>query len=253
MALHFQCSPLQLEIDQVDEYLYLLKTHIRTPSESFFKHTVYGLRYAYRLYGLKDKRISLPSIERPKKLPIILNHSEIKKLLITPQLLKHQIMLAMLYGCGLRCFELRNLKISDVDLERGTLHIRQGKGNKDRYVPLGYVLSLGIKKYLKTDTPVEYLFNGKDRSGIPVALSQHGVQWVVRQAQKQSGINKDFSAHTLRHSYATHLLEMGIDIITLKDLLGHEHIQTTLVYLHVAQLDKQKGFSPLDKLYQKAT
>lgn len=249
MALHFSQNPLDLDEEQVLDYLHVLKSQHNTPSESFFKHTVYGLRYAYRLYDITEKRILLPAIKKPKKLPAVLSQQEVKRLLKTPKLLKHRLILAMLYGCGLRCFELRNLQIKDVDMDRKMLHIRQGKGRKDRYVPLCALLIRGVKKYLGAERPVRWLFTGKYAQEEQVQLSQRGIQWVVRQARKQSGIPKDLTAHTLRHSYATHLLEMGMDIMTVKDLLGHEDIQTTLTYLHVSQLGRQKPFSPLERLY----
>ena len=251
MGLHFQADLLDLDEEQVLDYLHYKKEKHRTPSESYFKHTVYGLRYLYRIFKKEDLRVGLPSIERPKKLPVVLSQSEVKVLLKTPQLLKHRLMMAILYGCGLRSFELRNLRIKDVDLDRKMVHIQKGKGRKDRYVPLSDLLVRGIKKYLKAESPGEYLFNGKNAEGKFVKLSPHGVQWVLRQARRQSGIGKDVTAHSLRHSYATHLLEMGMDIMTLKDLLGHAHIETTLVYLHVGRVGRRPPFSPLDKLYSK--
>ncbi|MGM1056735.1 MAG: tyrosine-type recombinase/integrase [Bacteroidota bacterium] len=199
---------------------------------------------------MKEMRVILPSIERPNKLPVVLSHSEIKQLLKTPKLLKHRLVLAMLYGCGLRCFELRNLQLKDLDFDRKMLHIRQGKGRKDRYVPLSQMQIRGLKKYIAAENPSSWCFTGNDRKGNPVALSTTGVQWIVREARKHSGIKKEITTHSLRHSYATHLLEMGLDIISVKELLGHSDIQTTLTYLHVAQLGRQKPFSPLERLYQ---
>ena len=130
------------------------------------------------------------------------------------------------------------------------LHVRQGKGRKDRYVPLCDLLVRGIRRYLSAEKPVEHLFNGKSRTGEYIALTAPGVRWAAREARRLSGIKKQVTAHCLRHSYATHLLEMGTDIVTLKDLLGHEHIQTTLLYLHVAQVSRKTAFSPLEKLYE---
>jgi site-specific recombinase XerD len=198
---------------------------------------------------MKEMRIMLPSIERPKKLPVVLSRNEVKQLLKTPKLLKHRLVLAMLYGCGLRCFELRNLQLKDLDFDRGMLHIRQGKGRKDRYVPLSEMQIRGLKKYITAENPAIWCFTGNDREGKTVPLSAQGVQWIVKEARKHSGIKKEVTTHSLRHSYATHLLEMGLDIISVKDLLGHADIQTTLTYLHVAQLGRQKPFSPLDRLY----
>jgi site-specific recombinase XerD len=180
---------------------------------------------------------------------VILSKEEVKLLIRTPKLLKHRLMLALLYGCGLRCSELRNLHLKDISLDRMQLHIRQGKGGKDRYVPLCELLVRGILQYLESEKPVQWLFMGKNSTGKPVGLSAMGVQWVVKQARQHSGITKGVTTHILRHTYATHLLEMGIDIMTLKGLLGHVDIQTTLIYLHVAQCSRSKGFSPLERLY----
>jgi len=156
---------------------------------------------------MKGKHIILPQIEGSKKLPMVLSQSEIKTCIKTPKLLKHRLVLFLLYDCGLRRFELLNLQVSDLDFDRKMLYLRQGKGRKDRYVPLGQLLIKGLKTYLQTATPSDWLFTGNDRSGKTVPFSKGGVQWIIRQTRKQSGINKQITAHTLRHSYATHLLE----------------------------------------------
>ncbi len=200
---------------------------------------------------MNEMQVMLPSIERPQKLPVVLSCREVKQLLKTPKLLKHRLVLAILYGCGLRCFELCNLQLKDLDFDRKMLHIRQGKGRKDRYVPLSQLQIRGLKKYIAAENPVTWCFTGNNKEGKAVPLSTQGVRWIVQEARKHSGIQKDITTHSLRHSYATHLLEMGLDIISVKDLLGHADIQTTLTYLHVAQLGRQKPFSPLDRLYNK--
>jgi site-specific recombinase XerD len=142
--------------------------------------------------------------------------------------------------------EARQMQIKDIDFDRGMVHIRQGKGRKDRYVPLGKLLSKGIKEYLSCEQPDKWLFNGKDHHE---EFSQAAVQWVLRSTVKKTGIKKDVTVHTLRHSYATHLLEDGLDIVSIKELLGHVRIETTMVYLHVASCGRQSAFSPLDSLY----
>ncbi len=251
MGLHLQCDLLELDDEQILDYLHMLKSKRKTPSDSFFKHTVYGLRYLYRIFDRTESRVILPSIGRQKALPVVLSQQEVRLLLKTPKLLKHRLMMALLYGCGLRNFELCKLKIVDLDLIRKQLHVREGKGKKDRYVPLCDLLIRGVETYLEAEKPVEFLFNGQsDEEGGYTGLSTRGVQWVMREARQRSGIKKQITAHTLRHSYATHLLEMGTDIITLKDLLGHGDIQTTLGYLHVARVGRQLPFSPLEKLYR---
>lgn len=250
MGLYLKHDLLDLEDETILDYLHHLKQKHKTPSDSFFKHTVYGLRYLYRLYEKANSRVILPSIDRPQKLPVVLSQQEVKVLLKAPKLLRHRLILALLYGCGLRNFELCRLKVSDLDFNRKTLHVREGKGRKDRYVPLCSMLIRGIKRYLGAEKPVEYLFNGKSGTGGYVPMTARGVQWATREARRVSGIKKQVTAHSLRHSYATHLLEMGTDIVTLKELLGHASILTTMEYLHVARLGRKKPFSPLEKLYE---
>lgn len=251
MALHLKGSPEQLDLEEIEGYLHHLKTMHSSPSESFFKHTVYGLRYVYRMLGMQDKRISLPSIKKDKKLPIVMSVEEVKRILKTPNFLKHRLILAMLYDCGLCCFELRQLKLIDLNFDRKQLHVKQGKGKKDRYVPLSNHLIGGLKKYISAEGPVAWLFNGRpDAQGNARPYSQRGVEWVVKYARQDAGINKPVTAHTFRHSYATHLLELGLDLVSIKEVLGHSHIQTTMLYLHVAQCGRQTAFSPFDKIYE---
>lgn len=185
-----------------------------------------------------------------------MSQEEVRRLLKAPKLLKHRILIGLLYGCGLRCFEVRNLRIADLDFDRKMLHVKEGKGKKDRYVPLADILIRGLKAYLEAEQPNEWVFNSKDQDiagrvggDFDSRYSQRGVQWAVNEAKKKAGIVKPMSVHTLRHTFATHLLEEGLDILTIKDLLGHECIDTTMIYLHVAQTEKCRAFSPLDRLY----
>ena len=131
------------------------------------------------------------------------------------------------------------------------------RGKKDRYVPLSEHLIRGLKKYISAEQPSEYLFggqiNGRAGGDFESRYSQKGVQWAVKEAAKRAGVLKDVHVHTLRHSFATHLLEDGLDIITLKDLLGHENIEATMEYLHIAQNGRVKPFSPLDTLFEECS
>ena len=247
LALHYNCFPLELDAEQVMDYLHLIKVR-GTTSATFFKFTVYGLRYACRMRGLEYKQFYLPEIEKETKLPAVLNGSEVKALLAACKLLKHRLIIGLCYGCGLRCSEVRNVQIADADLERGMLHVRQGKGSKDRCIPLGKMLCRGIAQYISAAHPRNYLFEGNDGE----AMSQRGTQWVVTEAVKRAGIRKEVHTHTLRHSYATHLLEQGVNILVIKELLGHAHIETTMVYLHIAKPSTQNVFSPLDTLYKQS-
>lgn len=258
MALHFGQLPTELDEDQINDYLHLMQQEHKTPSESYFKFTVYGLRYAFRISGLQEARVALPSIKREKKLPVVLSREEVKRLMKAPSLLKHRVLIGLLYGCGLRCFEVRNIKLADLDFDRKMLHVVKGKGKKDRYVPLCDLLIKGLKAYIEAERPDDWLFGGNQpvegRTGgaFDSRYSQKGVQWAVKEARKAAGIIKPMTVHTLRHTYATHLLEEGLDIMSIKDLLGHECIETTLVYLHVAQNGRVKPFSPLERLYPNA-
>ena len=135
MALHFQCLPTELDPEQVKDYLYGLQQRSRTASQTYFKHTVYGLRFLLKTEGLPYHHLHLPSIDRAEKLPVILSRQEIWAMLHKAQLLKHRILIGLLYGCGLRCMEVRNVRLRDMDFDRKLLHVVQSKGNKDRYIP----------------------------------------------------------------------------------------------------------------------
>jgi len=254
MALHFGCTPLELDVEDVREYLYELQNRSKTPSQTYFKHTVFGLRFLLKSEGLPYDYLLLPEIKKEKRLPVILSKEEIWRMLTSAKLLKHRILLGLLYGCGLRCFEARNVRLRDLDFDRKRLHVVQGKGKKDRYLPLSGHLIRGLRAYIEADQPGDWLFNGQpvERSGgdFDSRYSQRGVQWAVKQAAKQAGIRKDVHVHTLRHTFATHLLEDGLDIITVKNLMGHVRIQTTMEYLHVARSNPQRAFSPLDTLFE---
>lgn len=246
LALHYNQLPTTLDSEQVLDYLHFVKSK-GTPSATFFKFTVYGMRAACKLSGLPYQQFSLPAIEHSNKMPTVLNASEVKQLIKVCDLLKHRLLLGLCYGCGLRCGEVRNLRIGDADTERGMLHVRQGKGSKDRVLPLGTMLCRGIKEYIVAEKPRTFLFEGHNGD----AFSQRGAQWVMSQALKKTSIVKeDVSLHTLRHTYATHLLEQGVNILTIKELLGHAHIDTTMIYLHLARPMLNTAFSPLDTLYK---
>jgi site-specific recombinase XerD len=246
LVVHFGKLPELVEPEEINEYLVSLACDPKSPSRSSFKHMVYGLRYYFRLMGMNKNAIALPSLKKDAKLPVILNPQELRTLFAAPTLLKHRIVLTLIYSAGLRGQEVINLKISDVDFSRKTIHIRQSKFKKDRIVPLSEYMAVGLKKYLQAENPHIWLFNGKEPDG---RYSVKGLSWVMRETLKKASIAKDVNLHSLRHSYATHLLEQGMNIVTLKQLLGHAEITTTMLYLHVAQCPLIKPHSPLDWLY----
>ncbi|MCB9267915.1 MAG: tyrosine-type recombinase/integrase [Lewinellaceae bacterium] len=160
IALHFGKVPLDLEDEDINEYLLELKAG-EQPSESYFKHTVYGLRYLFRLFGREDRAIKLPPLKRKRQLPVVLSRAECKRLFRAPKLLKHRVMLALAYSAGLRLSELIALRPEDIDSGRMQILVRQGKGNKDRYVVLSSIILTGLRKYYLACRPKGYLFNGQ--------------------------------------------------------------------------------------------
>jgi len=253
VAIYFGNVPTLVPIENLNQYLYQLQQQYDSPSAAYFKFTVYGLRFAFKMEGMRDKYIALPTIKKDKKLPVVLSRNEVRHMVEVTKLRKHRVLLFLFYGCGLRCGETRNLKLCDLDFDRKMLHVRCGKGRKDRYVPIGKILISELKKYIREEKCLEWLFNGKPvgRAGgdFDSRYSQRGIQWAVKQTAKNAGILKLVSVHTLRHTFATHLLEDGLDIVSIKELLGHVKIETTLLYLHVAQYERKRFFSPLDTLY----
>jgi integrase/recombinase XerD len=248
VCLHFGRLPESISEAEINDYLTALAQSPNSPSRSSFKHAVYGLRYYFHHVCKTNSAIDLPEIKKESKLPVILNSGELRQLFIAPLLLKHRIVLMIIYSAGLRSMEAVNLKLSDIDFERKTIHIRQSKYKKDRIVPLSDYMSKGLQKYISQERPHVWLFNGKKSDG-PYNVA--GISSIMRSALKKTDIQKEVSTHSLRHSYATHLLEDGVNIVTIKELLGHANITTTMVYLHVAQCPLMQAHSPLDRLYPK--
>lgn len=245
LALHFGRVPHEISVEEINGYLYRLTVHDNL-SISFFKQTVFGLRFWFRLFDMESKALQMPVIKKEQTLPTVLSKEECKELFVAPRSLKHKFLLAFAYAGGLRMNELRMLKIVDVDLQRKQVHIRQGKGKKDRYVILADFIVTRFQKYLDEVKPVKYLFEGQTPGDV---MGERSIQYVINEAVKKTTIQKDVSMHTLRHSFATHLLEDGVDIYSIQRLLGHADIRTTIVYLHVAQVIPKVAHSPLDSLY----
>jgi integrase/recombinase XerD len=179
-----------------------------------------------------------------KKLPVILSEKEVAIILRVLKNLKHRTILTVIYSAGLRLSELINLKITDIDKSRGLIRVEQSKGKKDRYTLLSLKLLKLLDTYLEIYRPVKYLFEGKDGG----KYSGRSVQNIYKQAAPQAGIKKHTSTHSLRHSFATHLLENGTDLRYIQELLGHSSSKTTEIYTHVSNKSIGKIKSPLDNL-----
>jgi site-specific recombinase XerD len=245
LALHFGRVPHQIQVEEINAYLYRLTVHDNL-SISFFKQTVFGLRYWFRLFGMEEKAVQMPAIKKTETLPTVLSKEECKLIFSASRSMKHRFLLAFAYAGGLRMNELRHVKIADVDLDRKQVKIRQGKGKKDRYVILSELIAIRFEKYLNVLKPEIYLFEGLRPGEV---MGERSIQYVINEAVKKTDIQKAVSMHTLRHSFATHLLEDGVDIYSIQKLLGHADIRTTIVYLHVAQVIPKVAHSPLDTLY----
>jgi site-specific recombinase XerD len=248
ISAHYGKLPEALTQEEVEIYLTNLYTRAEKPGKSMFEHLIYGLRAYFKLLNI-DKQVQtihLPPIRRKKKLPVVFSQEEVKNLLRQGGCLRNKTILSLLYSAGLRLSELQHLEVSDIDPERCLIHIRQGKGRKDRYVPLGHVQWQYISVYMRYYHPIKNLFyRDTPWNEIPV----REVSDIFHFACQAAGINKKATCHTLRHSYATHLLEMGENIYQISALLGHKDIQTTLIYLHLTQSKQASAFSPIDRLF----
>jgi site-specific recombinase XerD len=245
LSLHFGKLPELLSEEEIRTYLSELLKRIPVPCKSKFEHTIASLRCYYKVMGFQSQRMHLPRVKHQQKLPVVLSEKEIEKLLHGTENLREKALLSMLYSCGLRVNELCSMEIGAIDSSRMTVCIRQGKGKKDRYVPLAHKILPLLRCYYKKYRPVKYLFNGNPGSPI----KQRELARILDKNCRLTGIHKQITCHSLRHSYATHLLEMGENLLRIKQLLGHSYLRTTLVYLHIVTLENGRGFSPLDKLF----
>jgi len=222
-------SPELLGPDDVRAFqLHLLE---RKVSWSQFNQTACALRLFYKLtLGRPDQVPVIAYGKRPKKLPCVLSPEEVACLLEAAKSGRDRVLLQTTYACGLRLSEVLNLEVRDIDSARMVLHIRQGKGQKDRLVPLSAKLLEELRAYWRCYRPKRWLFPNAAQSG---PLCGGSVQRIFRRTLARSTINKRASMHTLRHSFATHLLEAGVDVVTLQKLLGHSNLSTTANYLHL--------------------
>ncbi|HEY3384914.1 MAG TPA: tyrosine-type recombinase/integrase [Saprospiraceae bacterium] len=194
-----------------------------------------------------DHRMDIERLDRPfreKTLPMVLSKEEVERILKSAPNLKHQAMLSTIYSCGLRRGELLGLKIVDLDKDRNLIRIVQGKGRKDRYVPFSEKLKGMLDKYVLAYNPKVYVFEGQSGG----KYSARSIAKVLEYAVSKSGIKKNVTLHTLRHSYATHILDAGTDIRYIQEILGHSSPKTTMIYTHVSSRRIGEIRSPLDDL-----
>jgi integrase/recombinase XerD len=227
MCKHTGKNPVDTEIDEVTDYLYQLQ-YQKFRAWRTIKIYVAGLRWYYT-HMLDDEKFAfkIPYPKEEQDLPIILSRNELFKLFTAAENPKHRLMLIMTYASGLRRNELLNLKIEDIDTNDGKFRLR--------------------RNYYKAYKPVTYLFNGH-KKGQPMTPS--GLRHALKMANKKAGI-KEINLHILRHCFASHALEDGMNISTLQYILGHKSLKTTMIYLHVSEIPLSKGFSPFDNWEKK--
>jgi site-specific recombinase XerD len=244
-ARHFGRSPDQLGAEEVRAYqLYLI--HERKWSWSSFNQAVSALRFFYKVtLGRTELLPQIPFGKRTRKLPAVLTRQEVATLLGCVEPFKHRLLLTTLYAAGLRLLEGTQLRVSDIDSSRMLLRVRQGKGNKERWACLSPRLLAELRVYWSIERPTEWLFPGQ-RPDKP--LDGSVAQKALRRAAQLAGLTRPATPHTLRHSFATHQLEAGVDLRTIQQLLGHSSLSTTQVYLHVTDLRVRQTLSPFDLL-----
>lgn len=238
--------PAEAEPDDIREYQLML-IEAKKLGWSSFNQAVCSLRFLYRFTLPRDWHVAMiPFGKKPKVLPAVMAHQEVEQLLECVSNLKHRMLLTTLYAAGLRLSEGSNLKASDIDSQRMLMHIRHGKGNKDRLVPLSPRLLQALREYWKAERPTSYLFPG---SAHDKPINGRCVQRTFKMAALTSRVHKPgVTPHTLRHSFATGLLEAGVDLLTIGRLLGHASFTRTMVYLHVRRPHLESAPSPMDWL-----
>jgi site-specific recombinase XerD len=242
---YFMRPPDELSIEDINAYQLHL-TRERKVSWAVFNQSVAALRFFYGVTLHKDWDITrIPYQKTGRKLPVVLSQQEVKAVLKAPKNIKHRAILMTTYAGGLRVSEVVALRVSNIDSERMTIRIDQGKGRKDRYVMLSRKLLDVLREYWKSERPRHWLFPGQDPER---HLNRSTAENVFYQARDAARLKKTVSIHCLRHCFATHLLESGVNIRKVQVLLGHKSLQSTQIYTHLAKDYLDNTPSPLDIL-----
>jgi site-specific recombinase XerD len=245
-AQHYRRPPEQMGEEQVRAYLiYLLedqKLSRSTLVQAFCALKFFYVHVLHRSCEVEDLRFPR---HQKRKLPRVLSDSEVRRLLESAENLKEQVMLMTLYGAGLRLSELIHLQVKDIDSSKMQIRVRQGKGGKDRMVVLSPTLLEALRRYFRQYRPVTWLFYGQAPEQ---PIDDRAIQRMVRRLSERAGLREGVTTHTLRHSFATHLLEQGAELPYIQQLLGHRDLKTTMLYLRVSPPALRKVISPLDRL-----
>ena len=247
LAEYFACSPAKLGPEQIRQY------QVHLARKKLAPRTIEQRAAALRFFFVKTLRRPylpehIPFPKTPRRLPTVLSQEEVQRMLECTMNLMHRAMLLTLYSAGLRRAELTRLRVEDIDSKCMMIHVRQGKGGHDRDVPLSDKLLEVLREYWRWKKPTTYLFPSdyQKRAGQPV--SDKVIWWLCKKAAREAGIRKRVSPHTLRHSYATHMLEAGADLRTIQVLLGHKRLEDTAIYLHLSKRHLTAVANPLDRM-----
>ena len=245
LAVYYHRSPDQLSAQEIQDYLLYLsqKRNLTWASCNTIRH---GLRFLYQVtLGWPAAQFYIPCAKEPSKLPEILSHEELVRLFTVTTNRKHRALLMTTYAAGLRASEVTRLRVTDIDSARVCIRVQQGKGRKDRYVPLAPRLLAQLREYWCAERPPQWLFPGT-KTDQP--MSRDGAWYIYTKARDKAGITKGGGLHLLRHCFATHLLEAGTELVVIQRLMGHTSIRSTLRYLHLAQAHTAATTSPLELL-----
>jgi len=244
---HFSGKSLEiLTPEDVLTFLYYLKDDQKR-AQTTIRIAASGIKYFYKYIVVKNDMVNIiPNPKRELRLPEILSGKEIKRLFDLTDNIKHLTIMKVAYSAGLRRSEIQTLRVEDIDSKRMEIRIRQGKGKKDRKAILSKHALLELRKYYKACKPEGILFYGRSKHE---QISETALAWILGRAVQRAEIKRKISTHTLRHSFASHQLSMGTDIFTIKKLLGHEDIRTTMLYLHINYENTKPIKSPLDVIY----
>lgn len=247
LARHYRQSPAEITKEMVEDYLlYLQKDKGHAPNSCGL--VVTGLRFFYNNVAQQEVTLDYSIGKKPRKLPTVLTMAQVWKIICVPKNLKHRLILMSTYAAGLRASEVIGLKPEHIDSERMLIKVVDAKGRKDRYTMLSARLLDELRSYYKKHRPQTYLFPSSYGEKKNKPLSYETVRCIYEKARKKAGIKKGEGIHTLRHSFATHLLEAGFDIRKIQVLLGHTRLSTTMIYLHVSGETLSKVPSPLDMI-----
>jgi site-specific recombinase XerD len=245
LAKHYRRSPAELSQREIEAYLVHLAEE-RKLAWNTRSLIINGLRFFYHTtLGRSKLELVVPRPRPPAQLPEILSREEVARILARPNDRKHRLLLMTAYGAGLRVSELVALRVGDLDADRMTIRVQQGKGSRDRYTLLSPRLLEELRVDTTLDSPERWLFPSRGRQE-PISISC--AQRVWGRAKREAGVSKRGGIHALRHAFATHLLEDGTDLHTIQRLLGHRHIGTTMLYFHLARRGITERRSPLDGL-----